>query len=139
MKTYQQFRQAGFSASESLRNAKICARFADLESQGLVRLRAIPEEEDYFSVYGEPDGYTDLNGRRVSAEQEREELCATIDRDGCWRIRSEWRETEDSLWNLADDIGMCVYKNPLCPLQNCYVPSLMRAAIDYATSTCPVI
>lgn len=138
-KTYQQFRKSGYTALESLRNSKICAVFADLESRGLVRLRAIPEEESYFDVYGEPDGYVDIHGRRVSAEQERKELCETIERDGCWIIVSEWRESEDDLWNVADSVGMCVYSWPLCPLENCYVPDLMQAAIDYVESTCPVI
>ena len=29
--------------------------FRALESDGLVRLRALPETESYFDVYGEPD------------------------------------------------------------------------------------
>ena len=91
--------------------------FRALESDGLVRLRALPETESYFDVYGEPD-----------SAQERQEIIDQIDRDGCWCVLSEFYA--DGAWHHADSVGMCVYARPLDPAENCYVDGLMRAAID---------
>jgi hypothetical protein len=91
--------------------------FRALESDGLVRLRALPEIESYFDVYGEPD-----------SPEERQENNDQIDRDGCWLVESEFYA--DGAWHHADSIGMCVYARPLDPAENCYVEDLMRAAID---------
>ena len=91
--------------------------FRALESDGLVRLRAFPETESYFDVYGEPDD-----------AQERQEIIDQIDRDGCWLVESEFYA--DGQWHHADSVGMCVYNRPLDPAENCYVEDLMRAAID---------
>ena len=91
--------------------------FSALESDGLVRLRALPETESYFDVYGEPD-----------SPEERQEIIDQIDRDGCWLVESEFYA--DGAWHHADSIGMCVYARPLDPAENCYVEDLMRAAID---------
>ena len=130
-KTYQAARKEGYGAAESLRIAKTQEVFHNLEYQGLVRLRAEPEEENYFDVYGEPTGYEGANGRRVSAEQERKETYDLINLHGCWCIFSEWRGSEESDWERADSVGMCAgYKNVLSPIENRYVVDLMRAAID---------
>jgi hypothetical protein len=91
--------------------------FRALESDGLVRLRALPETESYFDVYGEPD-----------SAQERQEIIDQIERTGCWFVVSEY--LADGQWHHADSIGMCVYNRPLDPAENCYVEDLMRAAID---------
>lgn len=129
--TYNKARQKGYGAAESLRIAKIKEKFEQLEYEGLVRLRAEPEEENYFSVYGEPDGYLGLNGRRVSAEQEKKELIESFERDGVWYVVSEWRSSEEDVWEFVDSIGMCAgYSNVLSPIENCYVFDLMRAAIN---------
>ena len=91
--------------------------FRALESDGLVRLRALPEIESYFDVYGEPD-----------SAQERQEIIDQIDRNGCWFVVSEYLANGE--WHHADSVGMCVYARPLDPAENCYVEDLMRAAID---------
>lgn len=102
-----------------------------MESAGLVRLVQSTEEENYFCIYGEPEGYTDGHGKRVSAKQERAELVRLLDRDGLWYVESEWRADASDEWQQADGIGMNMgYSNPLSPLENCYVPDLMRAAVD---------
>jgi hypothetical protein len=131
LKEFLKFRAAGFRSLEAFRSAKTCLTFRRLESAGLVRLRAEPERENYFSVYGEPEGYDGANGRRVSAEQEREEICRTLDRDGLWYCMAEWFDGEE--WQHADSVGMCMgYRDPLSPLENCYVPDLMASAVDKA-------
>jgi hypothetical protein len=90
--------------------------FRALESDGLVRLRALPEIESYFDVYGEPD-----------SAQERQEIIDQIDRDGCWFVISEY--FTEGQWHHADSVGMCVYARPLDPAENCYVEDLMRSAV----------
>lgn len=91
--------------------------FRALESDGQVRLRALPETESYFDVFGEPD-----------SAQERQEIIDQIDRCGCWCVVSEFYA--DGRWHHADAVGMCVgYNDPLDPAENAYVEDLMRAAI----------
>ena len=91
--------------------------FRALESDGLVRLRAFPETDSWFDVYGEPD-----------SAHERQEIIDQIDRNGCWLVVSEFYA--DGQWHHADSIGMCVYNRPLDPAENCYVEDLMKSAID---------
>ena len=90
--------------------------FRAFESDGLVRLRALPEIESYFNVYGEPD-----------SAQERQEIIDQIDRYGCWLVVSEFYA--DGSWHYADSVGMCVYSRPLDPAENYYVEDLMRSAV----------
>ena len=90
--------------------------FRALESDGLVRLRAFPETESYFDVYGEPD-----------SAQERQEVIDQIEQNGCWCVVSEFYA--DGQWHHADSVGMCVYARPLDPAENCYVEDLMRSAV----------
>ena len=91
--------------------------FRALESDGLVRLRAFPETESYFDVYGEPD-----------SARERQEIIDQIDLHGCWLVESEFYA--DGQWHHADSVGMCVYARPLDPTENWYVEDLMKSAID---------
>jgi hypothetical protein len=91
--------------------------FRALESGGQVRIRAFPETDSYFDVYGEPD-----------SAQERQEMIDLIEQNGCWLVVSEFYS--DGAWHHADSVGMCVYARPLDPAENCYVEDLMRAAID---------
>lgn len=127
---YIRARQSGYPASQALRVAKTLERWDDLEAAGLVRLRAEPEYENYFDVYGEPEGYTDIHGRYHSPEQERQEIVDQIERDGCWCIFADYRASEDDEWEWADSIGMNVgYPDPLSPFENWYVPDLMQSAI----------
>lgn len=90
--------------------------FRALESDGLVRLRALPETESYFDVYGEPD-----------SAHERQEIIDQIEQNGCWFVVSEFYA--DGQWHHADSVGMCVYSRPLDPAENCYVEDLMRSAV----------
>lgn len=127
-KLYHRFRPVTHTAKEALANAKTVARFHELESDGLVRLRCEPEHENYFDVYGEPEAYVGANGRRVSAKQALKELEDLLERDGVWWMTSEWFDGEE--WQHADSIGMLSgYKDPTCPFQNCYVVDHMAEAI----------
>jgi len=91
--------------------------FRALENDGQVRLRAVPEIESYFAVFGEPDD-----------AQERREIIDQIERTGCWCVVSEFYA--DGAWHHADSVGMCTgYDDPLDPAENAYVIDLMRAAI----------
>ena len=128
MKTYLDFRKAGYTASQSLYMAKVVAEFEEL-GDDCVKIEAEPEMENYFDVYGEPEGYTNIHGKRVSAEQERKDMLEQFERDGVWCVASYYKD-ETGEWQHADSVGMCAgYKNPLCPLQNCYVPDLMLSAV----------
>ena len=127
---YQQFRKSGYRALESLRNAKITDSFYELECTEEVRLVSTPEFESYFSVYGEPEGYTNQYGKRVTAEEERKEICDLIESNGSWIVESQYRNPYTGEWEFADSIGFCIYSNPQSEYENCYVPDLMIAAMD---------
>lgn len=95
----------------------IIETFRALESDGQVRLRALPEVESYFDVYGEPD-----------SAHERQEIIDQIERTGCWCVVSEFYA--DGAWHHADSVGMCAgYENPLNPAENMYIEDLMRSAV----------
>ena len=130
-----------YTALEAWRTAKTVVEFTNREcgehdepGEGSdVRLRVEEEQESYFDVYGEPDGYEGMHGRRVSAEQERKEMVETLDRDGCWRVFSEFWNPETEEWEVADSVGMNTgYSDPTSWRENCYVPDLMQAALDQA-------
>ena len=129
---YKRLRHAGYTARDAIRAARIVKRFEDLEGGGRVRLRLEPEVESYFDVYGEPEGYTDIHGRRHSAEEEHQEICGMIDLHGLWFVVAEVRCPCCGAWEWADSIGMCIYRDPLDFCENAYVPDLMAAAIGKA-------
>jgi hypothetical protein len=116
LNTYKKCRKSGYSALEAWRTQKIVAQW-DAAGED-VRLRAEPERENYFDVYGEPD-----------TQEEREEIKRSIDRDGCWRVVSEYLGP-DGEWHWADSIGMIIAANPLDPLQNPCATELMQVALD---------
>lgn len=127
VRDYREFKNQGAycippgRAACAIRNARTLAEWRAARNSNLVRLRMIPEEESYFDVFGRPDN-----------EKERKEIETLLDRWGCYWVVSEvnhGNETRDD-WQHADSIGMCVYANPLDPFENCYIPDLMRAALD---------
>jgi hypothetical protein len=134
---YQRFRANGFTVEDSGRNARILDAFEDAESDEKVRINAEPEQENYFDVYGEPEGYIGANGRRVSDEQERKEMEETLERDGAWYVFSEYRCPCCETWLTADGVGMNTgYSDPTSPFENCYVPDLMAAALEHVEEFC---
>lgn len=131
---FQKFLSSGAYATPpgnaqcALDSARTLAEFRQLERAGLVRLEMHEEEESYFSVYGEPEAYTNIFGKHVSADQAKQETVALLDQFGCyWIVSKYWNET---YWEVADTVGMCMgYKNPLDPFENSYVIDLMHQAI----------
>lgn len=73
-----------------------------------VRLCVAPEWENYFSVYGEPDGYTDADGNKVSPEDEHKNIADMIDRDGLWYYFSQVKCATCGQWSTVDGIGMVI-------------------------------
>ncbi len=129
-KYYRNFREYGWDqAVWALRNAKTLARFEELEAEGRVKIVADPECENYWSIYGEPEGYVNGYGRRVSPEEERKEIEEWIERFGCWFVVALYLDPFTGEWEHADSIGMCIYDDPTDPYENCYVPDLQRSAI----------
>lgn len=133
---YLKFRASREAASHAFYSAKTLTQWQEMEAEGLVRIGADHERENYFDVYGEPEAYVDGFGRRVSAAQARKELEEILERDGCYTVFTEY--LKDGEWVMADSIGMNTgYKNPTSPFENCYVPDLMRSAIDAANALQP--
>jgi hypothetical protein len=110
----------GRDAEMALRAARIITRFEDLKRAGLVRISAEPQDESYFDVYGEPD-----------TEKERKAIEESIERDGLWHVFTEYQD-ESGEWQTADSIGMCIYRDPCSPFENCYVVDLMDEAVTKA-------
>lgn len=131
---YRRFRAAGYTAAESYRSACTVYQFRNVEFNGSMpkdgdlRIIAEPAQENYFDVYGEPEGYTNIYGRRVTAEQERQEIVDSIERNGLWTVCCEMWDGDD--WEVVDSVGMnCGYNDPTDPVENCYVPDLMVAGM----------
>lgn len=127
---YTEARKAGYSAKHAHSVAKTLVEWD--EAGDNVRISLDEEQENYFDVYGVPDAYTDGNGRRVSAEKAREEMCDLLERWGCYVVYAEYFHGGE--WHQADSIGMCVYRRPDDWRENWYVPDLMRECLDTLTS-----
>ena len=109
-------------AACALSHARTLAEWREAEQAGLVRLRVEPEQESYFDVYGKPE-----------TEKQRAMIEAQLERDGCWVVVSEVNQGDEMTgdnWEIADAIGMNVYNDPCDPFENCYVPDLMRQALN---------
>ena len=116
---YLQFRQHGKTAAQSLYAAKTLIKFQKLEDKGIVRLRAEPEEEGYFDVYGEPE-----------SKKERESVVHAIEMNGCWWVVAERLCCKKcDTFEHKDSIGMCIYSDPFDPFENDYVIDLMHSAL----------
>lgn len=109
----------GMNAVQAWQEAQTRIAFDDAEKAGLVRIEAHPEEESYWDVYGEPD-----------SPKEKKQIEEALESMGCWYVVTEWRPSPDAEWEHADSVGMCVNQNPTSPDENCYVPQMMRAALD---------
>lgn len=135
LRDYRKARKLGYSPRAAGSIARTISAWDKFDygandDRTLVRMVAEPENESYFNVYGEPDGYTDVHGRRISAEQERANIICQIDLNGCWYVKAQWRPDADSDWEDADgDCGMCIYEDPTSIFENCYVEYMMRSAV----------
>lgn len=129
LNTYAKFRHAGYPAQQALRYAKTLRTWEQADYKGLVKIEAKAEYENYFDVYGEPNGYTDQHGRYHSAEDERKEIEQEIEQKGCWYVVTYYRMDEGDEWQQADSIGMCIYNDPCSPFENAYAADLMQSAL----------
>ena len=75
---------------------------------GKARICRAPEQENYFDVFGEPEGYTNADGAEVSSEDEREEIYSLIDRDGLWVYFAQVKCPCCDQWKTVDSIGMVI-------------------------------
>lgn len=91
---------------------------------GMVRLGVEPDQDNYFDIYGEPEGYTNADGAEVTAEQERQDIIDLIDRDGIWWVFAEYRISPRHPWEIGDSIGMIIGAN------NPYEDDLKSTTID---------
>lgn len=129
---YKDLRAVGYPASQAHRMAKTVAEFLPRYD---VQIVAEPEQDGYFDVYGEPEGYVDQFGKWHSPEDERTEIVDQIDRLGLWIVCAQVRDPQTNEWETVDSVGMnCGYHDPTDWVENCYVPDLMRAAMDHADS-----
>ena len=133
LRSYRRFRRdAMLPAAEAWRAAKIVRAFDAYESDGECRIELHEEQESYFDVYGEPDGYVGDCGRRVSAKEARAEIVRQIEQTGCYCVVVKVRNPRTGDFEHLDSVGMCVgYVDPNSPYQNPYVIDLMAAAVEY--------
>ena len=125
MRLYQRLSARGTShivgryAEGCLRGARVIAKFRELEDTDKVRIVAEPEQESYFSVYGEPD-----------TAEERDAMVAELELNGCWWVCAQVACPKCGEWQHVDSVGMCTgYSNPTDPMQNVYVIDLMESAL----------
>lgn len=129
IKKYNEFRRAGYSAIESLRNAKIVVAFNAVDDD-LARIVAEHECEAY-DIGDCGNAYVNAHGRRVSAEEATKEIEHLIETYGNYCVMAQVRDDDESEWETVDSIGQCGgYKNPCDPVENNYVVDLMSAALD---------
>ncbi len=124
------FMLSGRDAECSLSAAKTILAFREAESDGLVRMRCEPEQESYFSVFGDAEiEDASRNGHPISKDEARKQLVEILERHGVWWTCSEWFDGEE--WHHADSCGMHTgYGRPLDPFENCYIVDEMQSALD---------
>jgi hypothetical protein len=132
LEIYRRFRLKGVRAQEACINARVIYAFSRRED---LRLIAEPEDDRYFDIHGEPEGYLSDEGHWVSEEKHRKQICDRLDRVGCWYVCSQKRSPvcekcgDGGEWETVASIGMCVCERPCSPFDNDYVISLMLRAL----------
>ncbi|MGC4033612.1 MAG: hypothetical protein QM754_18145 [Tepidisphaeraceae bacterium] len=114
---FTQARTAGYGALESLSISRTVQAFDTAESEGLVRLEALPDED--FDL----EGFSDIPGVVEEARK-------AIERgDGPYGVVASCL-TESGEWHQADSCwGFVGYRDVLSPVENPYVVDLMRSAL----------
>ena len=110
--------KAGMTLEQAQAACQTMKQFEKLKEDNKVCLHMEPEQENYFSVYGEPDTVEEKNA-----------IIHEIDTYGLWYIVSEVRCKCCSKWDVADSVGMCIFNDPLDPVENPYIIDLMNSAI----------
>lgn len=75
---------------------------------GNARLCRDIEYDDYFDVFGEPEGYENRDGEWVSPQEERAEIEDLIEREGLYYYYVERRCKCCGQWETTDSIGMVI-------------------------------
>lgn len=126
---YKRFRESGYSPAHALSAAKTRYQWEHYEYLDVVRIRSEHEQESYFDVYGDPEGYINIFGKVISPEDERKEIEHMIETYGCLIVITEYRCPKCGEWIHADSIGMNIgYRDAESPFVNFY--DLMQSAID---------
>lgn len=134
IEVYRRLRAHEYTAKDALSGAKTLVAWQALEDRGLATIKAVAEEENYFDVYGEPEGYTNGYGRAITPEQERADLVWQLESWGCWRVFAEVRCPGCGRSAMLDDasVGMCAgYQDPTSPYENAYVLDFMAMAVAH--------
>jgi len=127
---YKEARRVGYQAQWAASTARTMIEF-ELGEDESVRLRLEPEWESMYAVYGLPEGYVNIYGRRVSAEEEKADQDRLINNLGVWCLISEYRCPCCGEWQHVDSVGMlCGYERPADWRENWYVPDLCQAALE---------
>lgn len=100
----KRLRKKGWPMINALRVAKIRARFAELEAEGLVRLTIEPDCEPYDDTY--IDTWDDLTPAQRKAEKKK--LWDRIEREGVWGVVGKYRvgdrwHTGGSCWGFIGE------------------------------------
>lgn len=66
------------------------------------------ETEDYFWVYGDPDGYENGKGEWITPENERKELYDLIGREGLYIYFCQVKCPCCGQWETVDSVGMVI-------------------------------
>lgn len=125
------FYNVGHNAEAALINAKIEARFKELEDRGLVRLIAEPDEFPYDDSYLDTRSPCSLDPSdtrgmsKESVKRAKEKLWRQIEREGVWIYFAQYRSHENNAWVYADNIGGII-GDDLCG----YDVGLWKSAID---------
>jgi hypothetical protein len=119
MRTHKPFVLVGRDAECSLDAARSVLAFRELEADGRARIVAEPDAMPYD--FGDME-CTDAEKERILS-------------DGVWNVSVQvWRgccECGRGEWETVDCIcGNAGYSDPCSPYENCYVPDMMRAAVD---------
>lgn len=61
------------------------------------RIIVEPEQDYYFDVFGEPEGYENAD-----------DICELIDRDGLWWYAAQRKCPHCGAWETVDSIGMVI-------------------------------
>lgn len=113
---YTKLRQAGYRASHALSAARTLAEWRRLEDAGLVRLRA--EYDEYDSIEEGEEVYGSVGEYRLQPSEYHPSFPESSDHYG-----EKW-EHADSVWGHAG------YRDVTDPLENWYVPDIMRQTIE---------
>lgn len=134
---YRRMRDSGTNPVWALRSARIIHQFNsicdsrdNLEPEDIGAVRIVSEyDSEPYDPGDMLEPFCGSDGRWRSREENEKELNHMLETYGNYVVMSQvWNGHE---WEMVDSIGGCAgYHDPCSPFENCYVPDLMRAAIE---------